>query len=744
MAEMTTHRLSIGGMSCAGCVAAVEKALRKVPGVVEASVNFAEHTAQVEGEVAADILIHAVVDAGYNAAELASAGDEQAERAAREMAEYRALLKKSALAALVGVPLLLGGWLGGLPPLTTDNGQVFWLAAGIATFMVLSYAGRQYFVGAWRQFKHHRANMDALIAMGTGVAWCYSMAIVFAPRTVPTLAPHAYFDAAAVIIALVNFGSALEMRARGKTAAGINHLIGLQRQTARVVRDGRELDVAVAEVGLGDTLRVGPGECLPVDGIVIDGRADVDESMIGGEPPATKQAGDEVMGGTLNTAGTLLYQARRIGQDTVLARIIARVRSAQAGKPPIGRFADRAAAVFVPGVLVIAVITFLLWFDLGPAPGGAYAIVAAMAVLIIASPSALGLATPISFMVGIGKAAEHGVLIHNGEALQRAGQVTTVVLGKSGTVTEGRPRVTTVVPRGWLDGDQLLEIAAAVEAASEHPLASAVVAAAAEKGLGRLEMSGFEAASGRGVLAWMNQQRILLGNRRWMEDNHVDIGELARQAEQLAANGQIPLYLALNRMGAGVIAISDPIRRDAPTAVARLHAAGLKVAMLTGDDRVSAEAVARQVGIDTVIAEVLPQDKTKKVAELQAHGEIVAMAGDAIDDAQALARSDIGFAVGGGADAAAERADITLLRGSLHGVADAIVISRATVRNIKQNLFGAMVYNSLGIPLAAGALYALTGVLLNPMIAGAAMALSSLAVVGNARRLRRLRLPERA
>lgn len=744
MAEKTNHRLSIGGMSCAGCVAAVQDALRKVPGVAEASVNFAQRTARVQGEVEADILIHAVTDAGYQAAELSGMGDEQAEREAGET-EYRALLKRSALAALVGAPLLLGGWLDGLPPLTTNNGQVFWLAAGIATLAVLSYSGRRFFVGAWRQFRHHNANMDALVALGTGAAWCYSMAIVVAPHTVPTLAQHAYFDAAAVIIALINLGSALEMRARAKSSEAIKRLVGLQPQTARVVREGREVGTPVAEVGLGDILRVRPGERLPVDGIIVDGHSRVDESMISGEPLAVaKQVGDEVVGGTLNTSGSFLYQARRIGKETVLARIIEMVRSAQAGKPALGRLADRVASVFVPGVLIIAVITFLLWFNLGPTPVVSSAVVAAMTVLIIASPCALGLATPISVMVGVGKAAEYGVLIRNGEALQQAGRLTTVVLDHTGTVTAGRPRVTTVVPRGWLDGNQLLEIAATVEAAAEHPLASAVVAAADEKGLGRLEMSGFEAASGRGVLAWMNQQRVLLGNRLWMDENGVDVGELAQQAEQLAAQGQIPLYLALNRMGAGVIAVSDPIKGDSPAAVARLRAAGLNVVMLTGDAQATAEAVARQLGIDTVIAEVLPQDKDKRVAELQARGEIVGMVGDGTNDAPALARSDVGFAIGGGTGAAIGSADITLLRSSLHGVADAITISSATLRNIKQNLFGAMVYNSLGIPLAAGVLYPLAGVLLTPMIAGVAMALSSLAVVGNAGRLRRLRPQERA
>jgi Cu+-exporting ATPase len=557
------------------------------------------------------------------------------------------------------------------------------------------------------------------------------------PEIVPSLAHHAYFEAAAIIMALINFGSALELRARGKTSEAIRRLIGLQPKTARVVRDGREVDIPIIEVGLNETLRVRPGERVAVDGVIIDGESYLDESMITGEPlPVVKRVGDEVVGGTINTSGSFLYQAKRIGKDTVLARIIELVRSAQASKPAIGRLVDKVAGVFVPSVLIIAVLTFLAWFNFGPSPALSFAVVTTMTVLIIACPCALGLATPISIMVGVGKAAEFGVLIRNGEALQQAGRLTTVVLDKTGTVTEGKPQVTAVVPRGWVDADQLLEIAATVEAASEHPLAAAIVAAADDKGLRRLEMSGFEAAAGRGVRAMMNEQRVLLGNRRWMEENGVALGDLMQEAERLAGEGQIPLYLALNDMGAGVIAVSDPVKADSAAAIARLHQAGIKVVMLTGDARVTAEAVARQVGIDAVIAEVLPEEKEQQVAALQQMGEVVGMVGDGINDAPALARADVGFAIGGGTDVAIESADITLMRGSLHGVADAIYVSRATVRNIKQNLFGAFIYNTLGIPVAAGVLYPLIGLLLNPMIAGAAMAASSLTVVTNANRLR--------
>jgi len=737
VSEPVVHRLSIGGMSCAGCVASVENALRAVPGVAEATVSFAEHVAVVQGEVDGAVLIKAVVDAGYEAAELKGLDDEQAEREAREQAEYRSLLRRAAVAAALGFPLMLFDMIDGFPTLHSEGGRVVWLLIGIATLAVMYYAGRHFFTGAWKQFTHHNANMDTLIAMGTGSAWVYSMAIVLWPHLVPSLAQHAYFEAAAIIIALINFGSALELRARGKTSEAIRRLIGLQPKTARVVRDGKEMDVPIIEVGLNETLRVRPGERVAVDGVIIDGESYLDESMISGEPlPVVKRIGDEVVGGTINTSGSFLYQAKRIGKDTVLARIIELVRNAQASKPAIGRLVDKVAGVFVPSVMIIAVLTFLAWINFGPSPQMSFAIVTTMTVLIIACPCALGLATPISIMVGVGKAAEFGVLIRNGEALQQAGRLTTVVLDKTGTVTEGKPQVTAIVPRGWIDADQLLEIAATVEAVSEHPLAAAIVAAADGKGMARLEMSGFAAAAGRGVRAQMNQQRVLLGNRRWMEENSVDLGDLPQQAERLANEGQIPLYLALNDMGAGVIAVSDPVKADSAAAIARLHQLGIKVVMLTGDARTTADAVARQVGIDAVIAEVLPEEKEQQVAALQKLGEVVGMVGDGINDAPALARADVGFAIGGGTDVAIESADVTLMRGSLHGVADAIYVSRATVRNIKQNLFGAFIYNTLGIPVAAGLLYPFLGLLLNPMIAGAAMAASSLTVVSNANRLR--------
>ncbi len=735
MSDTQTVRLSVGGMSCAGCVASVEKALKSVPGVDEATVSFAEHTAQVSGRVDAATLVKAVIDAGYEAAEIKDLDAEQAEREAAERAAYRARFRKAGVAAAIGVPLMVGEMTGWLPHIA--EATALWLLIGAITAGTMVYAGAHFYIGAWKQFRHHNANMDTLIAMGTGAAWVYSLAITLFPESVPSIGRHAYYEAAVFILAFINFGQALEMRARSRTSEAIKRLIGLQPKTARVVREGKELDVPILEVGLDETLRVRPGERIPVDGVIIDGSSSVDEAMLTGEPlAAEKGVGDEVVGGTINGPGTFLYQAKRIGKETVLARIIEMVRQAQASKPPIGRLVDKVAGVFVPSVMIVAVLTFLAWINFGPAPAVSFAIVTTMTVLIIACPCALGLATPISIMVGVGKAAEYGVLIRNGEALQEAGKLTTVVLDKTGTVTEGKPAVTELVARGWLDEEKLLQIAASVERGSEHPLAAAVLAAAEARGLPPLQVGQFESATGRGVRAVMNEQTVLLGNRRWMEESGIELAELGGEGERLAAEGKTPLYIALNGMMAGIIAVSDPVKADSAAAIARLKAEGLKVVMITGDHRAAAEAVARAVGIDQVIADVLPEHKAEQVANLQGHGERVGMVGDGINDAPALARADVGFAIGSGTDVAIESADVTLMRGSLHGVADAIAVSQATVRNIKQNLFGAFIYNVLGIPVAAGVLYPLIGLLLNPMIAGAAMAASSVTVVTNANRLR--------
>jgi Cu+-exporting ATPase len=737
-------RLSIGGMSCAGCVASVEKALNGVDGVKEASVNFADHTASVNTGVSADLLIKAVVDSGYEAAELIGLEDES-EKAAAELKEYYARLKQAVVAGFVGFPLLLSGWLGVMPPLE-GVGWWFWMLVGVATLGVMDYSGGRFYRGAWKSFLNHNANMDTLIALGTGAAWVFSAIILLAPSLVPETARHVYFEAAAIIIALINFGSALEMRARGKTSQAIRRLIGLTPKTARVVRNGEDVDVPIEEIGLSETLRVRPGEKIAVDGVIIEGHSTVDESMLTGEPmPVSKGKGDLVVAGTLNKTGSFLFLASRIGKDTVLARIIELVQKAQNTKPAIARLVDKVSSIFVPVVMIIAVLTCLVWYNyaeilapdlIGPVSRVSFMLVTTMTVLIIACPCALGLATPISIMVGVGKAAEYGVLIRKGDALQRAGQLTTVVMDKTGTVTEGKPMVTRLVPVGNWSEERLLQMAASIEAGSEHPLAEAVMDTARQKGLNLLAIDRFSAIVGSGVRARIEGKIILFGNAKLMADNQIDVGSLANKAEELASKSQTPMFLAADGQIAGIVAVADPVKEDSRDAIKRLQAQGVRVVMLTGDNQATAEVVARDVGVDDVIAEVLPEDKAKKVTELQTAGAVVGMVGDGINDAPALASADVGFAIGTGTDVAIESSDITLMRGSLHGVADAIAISKATVRNIKQNLFGAFIYNALGIPLAAGILFPVTGLLLNPIIAGAAMAMSSVTVVTNANRLR--------
>lgn len=734
---MKTYRLSIGGMSCAGCVAAVENAMKSVAGVEEASINFAEHTAVVKGEMDINDVISAVKQASYDAAELRGGDKEEEEKEAAEFAYYRALLRKAGAAALLGVPLFAGPMLGFIPEINSPHGQQVWLLLGLLTVAVMYYAGRHFFTGAWKSFLAHNANMDTLIALGTGTAVIYSFIIVLFPDSVPRLAQHAYFEAAVIIISLINLGSALEMKARGKTSEAIKRLIGLQPKTARVIRDGKEIDIPISEVGLNETLRVRPGERIPVDGEIIDGHTSIDESMLTGEPmPVKKEVGDEVVTGTINTSGTFLFVSKRIGSDTVLAQIIDMVRQAQATKPAIGRLVDKVAAVFVPVVMIIAVITFLIWYNFASEEALSYAIVTAMTVLIIACPCALGLATPISIMVGVGKSAEMGILIRNGDALQQAGKLTAVVLDKTGTVTEGKPTVTELIVAEDNDEKTLLSLCASIETGSEHPLAAAIVNYAKENRVELLTATGFEAITGQGVRAEIDGRQVLFGNNRLMQNNQVDVSSLQAKADELSSQGSTSMFLAADGRLMGIVAVSDPVKQDSIAAIERLHKLGMKVVMLTGDSKRTAEAVARQVGIDEVIAEVMPGDKSAKVVDLQNQGEVVAMVGDGINDAPALAQANVGFAIGTGTDVAIESADITLMRGSLHGVPDAVAISRATLHNIHQNLFGAFIYNVLGIPIAAGILYPVFGILLNPIIAGAAMAMSSVTVVTNANRLR--------
>jgi Cu+-exporting ATPase len=604
------------------------------------------------------------------------------------------------------------------------------------------FAGKHFYIGAWKSFVNHNANMDTLIALGTSTAWLYSMIVVLFPMALPEMARHVYFEATAMIIGLINLGLALEVKARGRTSEAIKRLIGLQGKTARVVRvvDGKEqeIDIAIEQVQLNDIVRVRPGEKISVDGVVVQGHTTIDESMLTGEPmPVEKAEEDEVVAGTLNKSGSILFKATRVGKDTALAQIINMVKRAQNSKPPIGRLADVISGYFVPVIMIIAIVSALVWLNFGPEPSLAFAVVSATTVLIIACPCALGLATPMSVMVGVGKAAEAGVLIRNGEALQTSAKITAMILDKTGTITEGAPTVTDiiVIDKAYTETD-ILTITASIESGSEHPLAQAIVDAAIKQGIDPENVSDFHAIAGHGIKANFNGQQLLFGNQKLMLSKHIALNGFVSQAQKLADEAKTPMYLAVDNKLAAIIAVSDPIKTDSISAIKRLQAGGIRVVMLTGDNRATANAVAKKVGVTEVFAEVLPEDKANKVAELQAQGEIVGMTGDGINDAPALALANVGFAIGTGTDVAIESADITLMRGSLHGLADAIAISKATLRNIKQNLFGAFIYNVAGVPFAAGVLYPFFGLLLNPVIAGAAMAFSSLTVVSNANRLR--------
>ncbi len=731
--------LVVEGASCSSCVMRIEKSLQAVPGVESASMNFADRTVAVTGSVNTSALVKAVQDAGYSATPQIITQDDEAmeEKERKDAAHYTQLLRDMSIALALGVPLMLYGLFIGDMSVDTTVQRAAWFAVGLATVFIMIYSGKHFYVGAWHSFKTHSANMDTLIALGTGTAWVYSMAVVTAPTIFPEAARHVYFEASAMIIGLINLGLALELRARGRTSEAIKRLIGLQPKTARVVRESGEIDIAIQEVQLEDVVRVRPGEKIPVDGIVTEGSTTIDESMLTGEPmPVTKKAGDKVSAGTINKSGSFLFKAKRIGKDTALAQIIAMVKRAQNSKPPIGRMADVISSYFVPTIMIIAVASALLWLNFGPQPSIVYAVVSATTVLIIACPCALGLATPMSVMVGVGKAAESGVLIRNGEALQTASKITVMVLDKTGTITEGAPMVTDIVTTGLLSEDDVLQLAASLEAGSEHPLALAIVESAQKKALPPLKSSDFTAITGQGVSANLAGKNLLLGNAKLMQENSIDLGDHTNKTKSLASEAKTPMYFAVDQELQAIIAVADPIKADSIAAIDRLKKQGIKVIMLTGDNRDTAKAIAHKIGVEDYFAEVLPDQKVQKIEQLQAQGEIVGMSGDGINDAPALALANVGFAIGTGTDVAIESADITLMRGSLHGLADAIVVSKATLANIKQNLFGAFIYNVAGVPVAAGLLYPVLGVLLNPVIAGAAMAFSSLTVVTNANRLR--------
>lgn len=733
------QELIIEGAGCASCVGKIESALKNVNGVTDASMNFAQRTVSILGSADTNELIKAVESAGYNAkSSLGTSEDELLdEKEQADMVYYKKLMREMAIALTLGVPLMIYSIVVGEMTVSTTNERVVWLIVGLATLGVMYFSGKHFYVGAWKSFQNHSANMDTLIALGTGTAWLYSMVVVFLPHIVPEMARHVYFEATAMIIGLIDLGLALEIKARGRTSEAIKRLIGLQPKTARVIRDDKEIDIAIEQVLLDDIVRARPGEKVPVDGSVIEGHTAIDESMLTGEPmPVEKSKGDEVVAGTINKTGSILFKATRVGKDTALAQIINMVKRAQNSKPPIGRLADVLSSYFVPVVMIIAIISALVWLNFGPHPAVAYAVVSATTVLIIACPCALGLATPMSVMVGVGKAAEAGVLIRNGEALQTASKITAMILDKTGTITLGAPKVTDIILAGELDEDTVLRLAASLESGSEHPLAIAIVESAKERNLIPDKVENFTAIAGHGIEAMHEGKRLLFGNEKLMNQCRVEIEEHKATAQNLAREAKTPMYFAINGELVAIIAVADPIKEDSISAIKRLQSNGIRVVMLTGDNRETAQAVAEKAGIKEVFAEVLPEDKVEKVKELQMENELVGMTGDGINDAPALAMANVGFAIGTGTDVAIESADITLMRGSLHGLADAISVSKATLRNIKQNLFGAFVYNVAGVPFAAGLLYPFFGLLLSPVIAGAAMAFSSLTVVTNANRLR--------
>ena len=728
---MDKFTLRVSGMTCAGCVANVEKAIRGVDGVEEAWVNFADHTAVIEGDVAHEKIISAIVDAGYGASD-ARGGDVASSDTA---VEDKPLLYKTIYAGVIGVALMVISMTGLAPPIHTDQVNTLWIFLGLLTLSVLAYSGAHIFFGAWKQANHGSANMDTLVALGTGAAWVYSTLVVVFPGWIPELARHVYFEASAVIIAFINFGSLLEHRARGKTSQAIKRLIGLQARTAHVLQGAKEVDIPIEQVKQNDFVRVRPGEKIPVDGVIIEGQSVVDEAMITGEPiGVSKQTGDEVIGGTINTSGSFLFRATRVGEQTMLARIMELVKIAQNSKPPIGRLADRVASIFVPTVIFIAIATFIIWWYLGPEPKASYMLVTSMSVLVIACPCALGLATPISIMLGINKAAEFGILIRNADALQKAGTITTVLLDKTGTVTEGKPKVVAIKTQPILSEQDVLQLAASLESLSEHPIANAIVEYAKERGIEWPEVQDFSSSAGKGVVATVNGKLVHCGSEQYLQDLNVETGSI--DARSFIDAGHTLVYVALDGDLAGIVAIADTLKADSRLAIKRLKDLGLKVVLISGDHPNAVNHIAKQLDIWEVRAQVIPTQKSDEVKRYQQQGQVVAMVGDGINDAPALAQADVGFAIGRGTDVAIESANMTLVGNSINALADAILISRATMRNIKQNLFGAFIFNSLGIPVAAGVLYPWLGFLLNPMIAAAAMAMSSFTVVSNANRLR--------
>jgi P-type Cu+ transporter len=745
-----TVELAVEEMTCASCVGRVERALKSVPGVETANVNLATGRATVgvlDGVATAD-LIAAVAGAGYPSKAAGDAGAAREDHAAAQARETATLRRQALVAGALTLPIFvldMGGHM--IPALhhwllhTIGQAPLWYLFFALATVVQFG-PGWQFHAKGWPALLRGGPDMNSLVALGTTAAWGYSVVATFAPGLLPAGAVHVYFEAAAVIVTLILVGRWLESRAKGRTSAAISGLMKLQARTARVQHDGGERDVPIAEVVVGDTIRVRPGEKVPVDGEVIEGASYVDEAMITGEPvPTEKGPGAEVIGGTINGTGSFTYRATRVGADTLLAQIVRMVEAAQGDKLPIQALVDRVTLWFVPAVMGVAALTFAVWLAVGPSPALTFALVNAVAVLIIACPCAMGLATPTSIMVGTAKAAELGILFRRGEALQTLRDAEVVALDKTGTLTEGRPELTDLEIAGGFDRAEVLAAVAAVEAGSEHPIAAAILRAAKAEGLEIAAAEGFAAEPGHGVTATVGGRVVAVGADRLMRRMGLDVAPFAEVAARLAEEGRTPLYAALDGRLAAVIGVADPVKATTPEAIAALHGMGLKVAMLTGDNERTARAIAARLGIDEVRAELLPGDKVAAVKALQEGGRRVAFVGDGINDAPALAQADVGIAIGTGTDIAIEAADVVLMAGDLRGVPNAVALSRATLRNIRQNLGWAFGYNTLLIPVAAGVLWPAFGILLSPVFAALAMAFSSVSVVTNALRLKAFRPP---